>query len=641
MPSEPIRVLLVDDDAVFARIIERALSQESTDRFTIVHRDLLRDALEYVRMAEADAVLLDLMLPDSDGLETVQTLARAAPRLPIVVLTGLDDDRTAVQALRAGAQDYISKSNIDPDSLTRALRHAVERKRTEQRLRESEARIRAVLETAVDPILTFNKAGQIETVNPACETLFGYQSTELIGTNVFHLLDGPFRRQEEDRFTASLRVAGAAGLGTHQEVVGQRKNGTTFPLDFVISEVGLDERRLFTILIRDLTERRQAVAARLRLEARLQHAQKMESLSVLAGGIAHQFNNLLQAILGNVDLALMELPADARVRPFLHEAEAATLRAAELSKHMLAYSGKGRFVVLAASLNEIVEQTTDLLQILAVPRAKLVFDLAPELPLVEVDAEQIKQALVNLVANAAEAIDTPPGIIQVRTGTVHLEQQVAGQALFEEDLADGNYVYLEVADNGHGMDEATKAKIFDPFFTTKFPGRGLGLAAVQGIVSGHGGAIRVSSRPHEGATFTLLFPSARSAAPSPSPPEQPTRATILVIDDKPTNQAVARGILERHGYQVLTAASGAEGLAVAQAHSDGIGAVILDAVLPAMSGTNTYQLLRQRQPDMPILCCSGQNAHTAGGVQRTDRVSFLQKPYTSRELVAALEQLLP
>jgi CheY-like chemotaxis protein len=379
----------------------------------------------------------------------------------------------------------------------------------------------------------------------------------------------------------------------------------------------------------------------------MQQTQKLESLGVLAGGIAHDFNNLLVAILGNAGLALMELPKESPARQTVQAIETAAQRAAELTRQMLAYSGKGKFVIEPLNLSKLVEEMAHLLEVSVSKRAVLKYRFAPNLPPIEGDATQIRQIIMNLITNASDAIGERSGVISISTGLMHCDRAYLQSSYLDSDLPEGDYVYLEVADTGEGMDEATRERIFDPFFTTKFTGRGLGLAAVLGIVRGHSGAIKLYSEMGRGSTFKVMLPAAAlldqsGAEPShgsTAPAAAETRAlTVLVVDDDETVRSVTRRMLEHAGYTVLQAADGVEALEIYGANP-GIDVVLLDMTMPHMDGEETFRELRRISGDVKVVLTSGYNEQDA-----TERFAgkglagFIQKPYRPAELVAKITE---
>jgi CheY-like chemotaxis protein/two-component sensor histidine kinase len=357
--------------------------------------------------------------------------------------------------------------------------------------------------------------------------------------------------------------------------------------------------------------------------------QKLESLGLLAGGIAHDFNNLLTGVMGNASLALENLSADDESRPLLDQVVASSERAAELTRQLLAYAGKGRFVVDHVNLSDLVRETSALVHA-SIPRAvELRFDMERDLPLIEADASQIQQIIMNLVINAAEAI-ADSGIVEISTKRVAI--------VSDEELEPGCYVCLEITDTGCGMDADTQAKIFDPFFTTKFTGRGLGLAAVQGIVRSHKGALRLRSVLGQGTVFKVLFPASElrrleSAERNQERKEQRGAGIVLIIDDEPVVGRVATGALSQLGYQVRTASSGYEGLAAFAENYQEIRVVLLDLTMPGLSSKEIFAKLKAVKPNVPVILSSGFSEMEVLKSFTADSISgFLQKPYTAAQL---------
>jgi len=389
------------------------------------------------------------------------------------------------------------------------------------------------------------------------------------------------------------------------------------------------------------------VHARKQLEAneqKLRQSAKLESLGVLAGGIAHDFNNLLVGILGNASLVFEMLPPDAAARPIIQQVVEAGERAASLTNQMLAYSGKGKFVVQFVDISETVRQTTSLLES-SIPRTvQLRLQLSEGLPAIEVDVVQIQQLIMNLVINGAEAYGDRPGTVIVTTAAVVVDELDVQERTFRE-INPGPYVYLEVQDTGSGMDEETQAKIFDPFFTTKFTGRGLGLAAVLGIVRGHRGTIKIYSTPGVGTTFRVLLPAGAGQAGKNSAKEGDKNLTgrrkILVIDDEEIVRQTARNSRELYGYTVLTADNGQMGVELFRRTPDEIALVILDMTMPVMSGEDALRELQKIRPGVPIILSSGFNAVEAVRRFRGQNLAgFIQKPYTSARLAEEVKTVL-
>ncbi len=398
----------------------------------------------------------------------------------------------------------------------------------------------------------------------------------------------------------------------------------------------------------DITAQKLAERERLGLERKLLESQKLESLGLLAGGVAHDFNNLLTGILGNANLARLTLPGNASVHSHLQAIETASLRAAELCRQMLAYAGKGRFVVEPIDLSALADGLVPLLKISVGHRAELRLELGSGLPAVMADATQLRQIVMNLVLNAADATSGKPGTITISSGTVHADAALLAGCAAGADCAPDDYVFLEVRDDGVGMTPAVCAKIFDPFFTTKFAGRGLGLAAALGIVRSHRGALQVESTPGVGSTFRLLLPpsvgaDARLAAPSASASANWHRTgTALLIDDEQPVREVGAAILASFGLTPRTAADGEAGLAIFRENPAAIDVVVLDLVMPGINGEQTLEALRQVRADVRVLLVSG---YAEGELLRRfgperGRLAFLSKPFTREALADKLRELL-
>jgi CheY-like chemotaxis protein len=367
---------------------------------------------------------------------------------------------------------------------------------------------------------------------------------------------------------------------------------------------------------------------------------------VLAGGIAHDFNNILTAIMGNASMAESKMDALAPARDHIEHIVSASHRAADLCKQMLAYSGRGKFVIKPINLSELVEQMANLLEISIAKNVVMKYQLAENLPAVEADVAQIQQVVMNLITNASEAIEDKSGVISIATGVMHADRNYLTGTFPGEEIAEGRYVYLEVSDTGCGMDAETRKKIFDPFFTTKFTGRGLGMSAVLGIVRGHKGVLKVYSEPGRGTTFKMLLPGVEEQAISLVRKEVATEAwqgagTVLVVDDEETIREVGAIMLGEMGFAVLTAADGEEGVEMYRKHADEIVAVLLDMTMPKMGGEEAFREMRRIDPKVKVILSSGYNEQDA-----TQRFAgkgldgFVQKPYASQALQAKMREVM-
>lgn len=393
----------------------------------------------------------------------------------------------------------------------------------------------------------------------------------------------------------------------------------------------------------DITERKKAEQEKSALEQKLQETQKLESLGVLAGGIAHDFNNLLTVILGNVTLLRPEVQTGSSGDGCLGHIESAALRAADLCKQMLAYAGKGKFILKRVEIAEIIREIAGLFRLSISKKAVLDMQLAEKLPAVMADATQIRQILMNLILNASEALGDRPGRIEIVTGTVNLDATPIRDGFHGADLAPGRYVFIEVSDTGCGMSPQTRARIFDPFFTTKFTGRGLGLAAVLGIVRGHGGGLNVQSEPGKGTRFTLYLPAADDAQPTASTREDDAEqwrgmGTALIVDDEVGVRQVVARILRSAGLDSVEAADGRAGLEKFRANPEAYQLIILDLTMPFLGGDELLRQIRQSHPDLPVVVMSGYSEEQAVARLAGLTVSgHLQKPFRVGDLVKLLQ----
>jgi two-component system, cell cycle sensor histidine kinase and response regulator CckA len=417
-----------------------------------------------------------------------------------------------------------------------------------------------------------------------------------------------------------------------------------------------------TVYLTDITEQRVAEreleAYRNRLEelvkqrtleletahAQLLHAQKLESLGVLAGGIAHDFNNLLAVILARTELTALVLPPEHPARPHVGIVRDTALEARMLTKQLLGYSGKGKFVVQNVNLTEMVEGMSQLLRASVRKSICLHFELSDLLAAVEIDVTQVRQLLLNLATNAAEAIGDGKGAVTIRTCKIVLDDDDLRRACVKSNVAPGLHVALEVEDDGAGMDEHVRSKLFDPFFTTKFSGRGLGLAAVLGIVASHRGTILLRTEPGKGSCFTVVFPLSRGAA---EPVARPADAdlesfrgegTVLVVDDERPVRVVTAEILASLGYEVLQAEGGRRACELYREHADRIRVVLLDLTMPEMSGEETLRELQAIRRDVKVVVLTGYTEDEARlRFVRGELAGFLTKPFVCNELIATLE----
>jgi len=442
----------------------------------------------------------------------------------------------------------------------------------------------------------------------------------------------------EDTDARTIRQLSERGFAEHYQKEYLAKDGRRVPVLVGCAAYNKGHWSPWIAWVLDRTEQQ-------KLENRLRETAKLESIGLLAGGVAHDFNNILTSILGNTSLAFEDLPPDSNARENLKNAIRSTERAADLTRQLLAYAGKGRFVVRPTDVCSHVREIIDLIRT-SIPRnVDLELRFAADVPSVRADATQLQQVIMNLVINGAEAIGESPGIVEIIVEPATLTEAWLHEAGLLAELTPGEYVSVEVRDNGSGMDEQTLERIFDPFFTTRFTGRGLGLAAATGIVRAHKGAIRVHSHPGSGSAFTVLLPAIQEPAvtdPAPQPAQARRGAgTILVVDDDAGIRNVVRSALERVGYTVVSATNGKEALDIYRGLCHSISMVILDLTMPKMGGEETLRNLLAINPHAKILLTTGfDRGETVKRLEGRGFAEYIQKPFTASGLAEKVGEIL-
>ncbi|MEM1203123.1 MAG: PAS domain S-box protein [Acidobacteriota bacterium] len=532
---------------------------------------------------------------------------------------------------------------------TTELTHANQRLQAEiserQLAEEAMRMLERAVEQSVDGIAVVGLQGEMQFMNEAWARMHGYEPFELLGYDltIFHTPEQMSGQVEAlmDR----VRKEGAQ----EAEIEHRRRGGTTFPAwqtaTFLHDSDG--EAMGYVFIARDISERKKAEDERLRLESRVQQAEKLESLGGLAGGIAHDYNNLLTSVLGNISLALQELPQDHLARGPILEIETSAERAAELTDQLLAYAGEEQHAARVVSINDLIEDNRPEFEEIVPDGVRLDLHLKSSLPSVEVDPRQMRQVLLNLMANAADSLREDSGLIMLRTGLVKGKRGYFDGAMLQpERESPGPFVFFEVSDDGMGMDDETRAKMFDPFFSTKSSGRGLGLAAVLGIVRAHGGAIKVYSQPNRGTTVEVVFPAAQEIV---VPPRQESgsmsawEATglALVVDDEKMVRDVAARVLQRQGFDVLVAADGHEALEIFTGRASEIRLVLLDHTMPGMDGEAVLRQMEGIESSARVLLMSGYREHSVMPEMEFDRLAaFLHKPFRPNDLLRKVREVL-
>jgi PAS domain S-box-containing protein len=520
--------------------------------------------------------------------------------------------------------------------------------RAERSLREGEELFRAVGDRLHDAMLLVDASNPssltVRYMNEAACRLSGYSPAELTGEPVTLLADPGVRVVVDEQIRRVL-----AGETVLFDSLHRRKDGSVMPVEVYGRAIDCAGRLTLLLLGRDISHRVRAEQAQLEFQAKVLEAQRRESLGILAGGIAHEFSNLTTSILGGVGLALAGLPEQSPARERLIQVEAAARRATDLCRQLQAYSGRARFVMAPIDLPALVEELLRLMGSVVPEHVSVEQDLPQDMPRIEADAGQMHLVVVSLVTNAVEAIGDHPGTIAVRARAGRFTGADFDDAARMWQTPDGDYLCLEVTDSGCGMGGETRRRMLEPFFTTKVARRGLGLAAVHGIVRAHRGALAVTSEIGRGTSVRVFLPVLSSLSPLlPRGDEEPgadiaagepRRDTILVVDDEPLVREVAEVILQNEGFGVVTARDGREARHAIDTRDD-IAAVILDFSLPDVGGEELLGSIQRRRPGLPVILSSGHHEEIVMQGLHGDGLTFLQKPWPLSQLLAAVEQAL-
>ncbi len=503
-------------------------------------------------------------------------------------------------------------------------------------LRASEERFRTLAGAAAEGVF-IHAAGKIVLVNEAGAAMFGRDPASMVGASLMELAAVESRESVAEHIRRDATEV--------YEAIGLRKDGSKFVAELRGRTLLHQDRPARVTIMRDVSDRKRAEAEQRALAERVRHAQKLESLGVLAGGVAHDFNNILTVISNGVALAKRDPSIGSAAATHLDTVALATERAADLCRQMLAYAGKAAFAREAVDLSALVAEMSSMLEVSIAKKATLVRELPGALPPMLGDATQIRQIVMNLVLNASEAIGEANGTVRVSTGSGTFGADSFARSAAGGDPKPGPYVWIEVHDDGAGMDAKTIAQMFDPFFTTKFVGRGLGMAAVLGIVRGHAGAIEVESTPGKGTRIRVHFPASAAAPvhrPSRRAPKLEGHGVVLVVDDETHVRQMTQLLLRDFGFEVLVASDGVEAIEIFRVQASHIDAVLLDRTMPRMDGAETLGELRKIDPSVPIVMTSGYGAAIAEDASASGAApnATLAKPYTAERLVAVLQQVM-
>ncbi len=646
--SGALRVLLVEDSATDAKLIVSALRQAGrTPAFECVETaEAMRGALE----RDWDVVVSDWSMPKFSAPAALRILKEMRLDIPFIIVSGTIGEEAAVEAMRAGAHDFVLKNKLArlKPAVERALRECTERsarRRAESALRESEARFGRLAESGIIGIITADARGKILDANDAYIKMVGYSREELAqGALRWGDLTAPEFRPLILQCVEQLK---GSGVAAPFEMESLRKDGTRVPT--LVGAAMLEYPRWIAFTA-DLTERKQAEQGRVRAENalrqsehQLRQAQKMEAVGRLAGGVAHDFSNVLSVILSYGELILGDLKPTDPLRADIEEIRKAARRAAGLTRQLLLFSRHQAVAPKVIEIHDVLTSMNNMLQRILGEDVELVL-LAPKSGgRVKVDPSHIEQVILNLVVNARDAMPTG-GKLTIETESVVLDED---HALSHLQAKVGPYVMLVVSDTGTGMDRETQGRIFEPFFTTKAVGRGtgLGLSTVFGIVQQSSGHIEVHSEPGKGATFKVYLPKIDAPVDvlraSVRPATLRGAETILLVEDEEQVRMIVLNILRRQGYCVVPAQHAAEALLLSEQHTGRIDLLLTDVVMPQMSGPEVAKQLVAKRPEMKVLCMSG---YTDDSIVRhgvvASHIAFIEKPITPSSLATKVREVL-
>jgi two-component system, cell cycle sensor histidine kinase and response regulator CckA len=615
-----LQVLLVEDNPVDAKLITGLLLRGGAATLKCLHVTQLSEALHQLENDAPDVVLLDLNLEDSAGYTTFYRVQQAAAKAAILVLSGSDDEELAIRTVREGAQDYLVKGSFDGRLLLRSIRYAIERKRSQEALRQSQATVRAIFENSLDGIVIFEGTGLCMEANVAAAALVGVPREELIGCRLSDFCDKGF---EDVWGHPSVNQNGRGQFWL------QLKNGTRHMVDYCFRANILPGQHL--AVLRDITEQQD-------LEEQLRQSQKMEAVGRLAGGVAHDFNNILGIISGHAELLQLSA-ANAVDRTRAERIISATEKASSLTRQLLAFGRKQVMSLKLLNLSTIVDGIRSMVDCLMSAEVQISVHADKNLGLVRADQSQLEQVIMNLATNARQAMPEG-GSLTITIKEFHSSKDHA-------DLPPGEYVRLSVSDTGVGMTEEVQSRVFEPFFTTKKMGSGLGLSTVYGIMKQSGGYVTVQSAPEQGSTFSVFLPvvSGTDISAVAAEPRNSTRVagneTILLVDNEEDLRNAASEYLQGCGYKVLVAGDGKEAVEVSDQHKGTISLLISEIMMPKLSGRGLIEHVRKTRPGTGVLLISGytDDAVSNHGIS-LDPSCFLQKPFTFQILGAKIRGIL-
>ena len=636
---EQLKLVIIEDEDAHFQLMKRAIIKAYPDA-SIHYFQEAAGCLERLDEINPDVVISDYLLPGMNGIEFLKSLNREKRDIPVIMITGQGDENLAIQAMKLGAWDYLVKSGDFFTLIPSVIGKVVREWKLKESLQGSQRRFREIFSQSPIGIAVYDQNGLLVEANKSCMDIFGF--SDPVHMKGFKLIDAPNAPPElKARLLKGETVRYEAPFDFDNvdefELFERDRSGMAF-LEIVITpmEGGTDRCASgYLVQIQDITRRKLAEEEKKELQI-----QRMESIFTLAGGIAHDFNNALSGITGNIELLKMDLPNVARIDRYVEAMSNAAQRMVHLTNQLLAYARGGKYWPINISLSEFVEETLPMIQHKIAPAICVKTNLASDILNIEADMTQMHMALSAVVINAAEAIEGQGQII-IRTSNKEIDE---GIAKYNPGLKPGRYNCLTVQDDGKGMDAETKRKIFEPFFTRKFQGRGLGMAAVYGIVKNHGGWISVESQLGKGTVVRIYLPAVVDKPKEMKKPKTELArgtGTILIVEDEEQVMDVTRTILKRLGYHVLTARTGMEGVNIGRSYDGDIDLAIIDIYLSDMRGDVIYKLLMKARNNLKVIICSAYTFDdSAQKILNAGAQTFIQKPFRLATLSEKVKNVL-
>ena len=644
MGSINLKILLIEDNESYAKLVEKKLAVSTNLKFQTKCADTLSKGIEFLEEADTDVVLLDLQLPDSDGLNTFIKIHEHSPDIPVIVLTVISDEEQAVRALQLGAQDYLIKADLDNNQLSRSIRYAFERqremnerRRTEQALAQEKERLAVTLSSIGDGVIATDTEGRVVLINSVAEQLTGRPRIDAVGkfiNDIFFIVNVETGEPKENPVSKAINANNAVGLESGTVLITRDRDGCRYVSASSSPIRDRDGIIIGVVLVfRDITELK-------KLEEELLKVQKLESIGVLAGGVAHDFNNLLTSIMGNISLSSMPDMSDEQISKRLLDALRACYRARDLSTQLLTFStGDALENKITSSLERVIRDTTNFT--MSGSNIDFEFIIEDKIWSVEIDEGRISQVISNIIINAAQAM-TNEGKITIKIENVNARNEKG------VPLRDGKYVKTTIQDDGIGIPKEYLSRIFDPYFSTKQSGSGLGLATSYSIIKNHGGLLTVESELHIGSKFYIYLPAKGEYADVETKLTNAVkrgRGRVLIMDDKIEVREAAGEMLSHIGYQVDFARDGNEALKIyksALLEGKPFDSVIMDLTVPGgMGGKEAIEKLLIIDPKVKAIVSSGYSSDPV--ISKYQQYGFkgvLPKPYEMEKLSNVLHGVL-